>query len=519
MSRWRILLGVAALMTLSMLTRPTAVLAFLIEVRSGPGAAYEVVAQIPLIGNFVAVDQVQGWYKIQLPDGRQGWIPQTALQQEPPARNTVVQQEPPTRTSPVVAPAPTMPPPTASAAAAAPPPSAPAISVTPPSKIQTVPTPPPARSTALVIGNAAYPVGPLHNAGNDATDMAATLRRLGFAVNLVQDASLQQMEEAVQAFNRRLREGGMGLFYYAGHALQVDGENYLLPLNAQIERQQDVRYKALPVGQIVGAMEDAGNGLNIVILDACRNAPVTRSWRSSQPGLAVQTTASGMLIAFATSPGGMAADGEGRNGVYTKHLLQAMTTPGLSIEQVFKRVRSGVITETSGKQTPWESSSLLGEVVFVPAVSGPAQAPPKPATSPRTEVTPPSSTATNAPSQTPVDRAAPLNVPAAAKPGAEAGSTTLSATPSPTRSVIGYTLVRRIYCEDIGTGVIQSSVDLIVTSPLSCEQAKHALLKLEREKDNCRFPKDDPGFVDNTARESPKKAKEWDETASCKIPS
>jgi len=349
--------------------------------------------------------------------------------------------------------------------------------------------------------------------------MAATLRHLGFEVSLVQDASLQKMEEAVQAFNRRLREGGMGLFYYAGHALQVDGENYLLPLNARIERQQDVRYQALPMGQVVGAMEDAGNGLNIVILDACRNAPVMRSFRSGLPGLAPPTTARGMLIAFATSPGGMAADGEGRNGLYTKHLLQAMTIPGLSIEQVFKQVRSGVVTETGGKQTPWESSSLLGEVVFVPAVSSPPQAPPRPATQPRAEVAPPASAATSAPPQTPVDRAVPLNVPATAKPGAEAGGNPLSANPSPTRSAIGYTLIRRIYCEDTGTGVIQSRIDLVVTSPFSCEEAKNLLLKLEQQKDNCRFPKDDPGFVDNTARESPQKAKEWVETASCKIPS
>jgi len=270
-------------------------------------------------------------------------------------------------------------------------------------------------------------------------------------------------------------------------------------------------------------MEEAGNGLNIVILDACRNMPFTRSWRSSQGGLAPPSTARGMLIAYATAPGRMAADGEGRNGVYTKHLLQAMTLPGLSIEQVFKQVRSGVVTETGGQQTPWESSSLLGEVVFVPspAATVPAVAPgsaSSAADSGPSKVSPPSSS-TSAPPQPPIDRAAPPNVSAAAKPRADVGSTASMASPSPARSAIGYTLIRRIYCEDIGSGAIQSTIDLIATSYLSCAEAQNELLKLERQKDNCRFPKDDPNFVDNTARESPHKVKEWVETASCKNPS
>jgi hypothetical protein len=509
MSRWRILLGIAALITLSMVTHPPAVLAFLIEVRSGPGAAYGVVAQIPPIGNFVAVAQEQDWYKIQLPDGRVGWIHRTALQQEPSAR-----------TLPMVSQTPVLPSPAAPVAASPLPQSAPTTSVIPLSTIKTVTAPSTSRSTALVIGNAAYQVGRLHNTVNDATDMAAMLSRLGFDVTLLRDVSLQGMEEAVNAFNLRLRQGGMGLFYFAGHALQVDGENYLLPLNVRIERQQDVRYQALPLGQVVGAMEEAGNGLNIVVLDACRNAPVTQSIRSSQTGLAAPppVPAGGMLIAYATAPGGMAVDGEGRNGVYTKHLLQAMTVPGLSIEQVFKQVRLGVVTETRGQQIPWESSSLLGEVMFVPAVSNPTQAPSGSAVPPRAEVSPPSSSI-SAPPQQPIDRAAPPNVSPATRPGAGAASNTPRANPPPARSAIGYTLIRRIYCEDIGSGVIQSSIDLIVTSYLSCEEAKDFALQLEQQKDNCRFPRDDPSFVDNTARESLHKAKEWVGTASCKIPS
>jgi len=223
------------------------------------------------------------------------------------------------------------------------------------------------RRTALVIGNGAYTVSPLQNAVKDATDMATMLRRLGFEVTLLRDKSLQEMEEAVNAFNLRLREGGVGLFYFAGHGVQTDGENYLIPVKARIDRQQDIRYEALPMGRVIGAMEDANNGLNFLILDACRNMPFSRSFRSNQVGLAPPPMARGMLIAYATSPGGMAADGFGANSVYTKHLLQAMTIPGLSIEQVFKQVRSGVVTETEGKQTPWESSSLLGDFAFMPA--------------------------------------------------------------------------------------------------------------------------------------------------------
>jgi uncharacterized caspase-like protein len=229
------------------------------------------------------------------------------------------------------------------------------------------------RRTALVIGNAAYPVGPLQNAGKDATDITAMLRRLSFEVTLLRNAPLQEMEEAVHAFNLRLREGGMGLFYFAGQGVQVDGEHYLIPINARIARQQDVRYQALPMGRVVQAMEEAGNHRNILILDASRDMPFARSGRSSQAGLAPPpTTARGMLIAYATAPGGVAADGPpGENGVYTKHLLQALMIPGLSIQQVLKQVRYGVVAETKGKQTPWEVSSLQEEVVFMPAPADP----------------------------------------------------------------------------------------------------------------------------------------------------
>jgi formylglycine-generating enzyme required for sulfatase activity len=145
-----------------------------------------------------------------------------------------------------------------------------------------------------------------------------------------------------------------------------------VPIGARIAREQDVEFETVDVRRILGAMEDAANGVNVIILDACRNNPFTRSFRSSQRGLAVTQAITGSLIAYATAPGSVAADGSGRNGVYTSHLLQNMRIPGVPIEQVFKNVRIGVMKETGGKQTPWESSSLTGNVTFMPAAELPA---------------------------------------------------------------------------------------------------------------------------------------------------
>src|SRR5205807_3999557 len=146
--------------------------------------------------------------------------------------------------------------------------------------------------------------------------------QLGFEVTLVRDADLRTMREAIDAFSQQLRQGGVGLFYFAGHGVQVSGENYMLPLGMHIRREQDVPYEAVPVGHILGGMEDANNLLNIIILDARRDNPFARSWRSIQRGLAPIQAAPGTLIAYATAPGKVANDGSGRNGVYTAHLLR-----------------------------------------------------------------------------------------------------------------------------------------------------------------------------------------------------
>jgi len=222
--------------------------------------------------------------------------------------------------------------------------------------------------TALVIGNSKYKLAAeLSNPINDATDIANSLRQLGFDVTLLKDADLRQMEHAIKNFNRNLRQGRTGLFYFAGHGTQINGENYLIPIDARLEREQDVRYETLPLGKLLNVMEDASNDVNIIILDACRNNPFDRKWRSLQRGLAPPTqTVKGTLIAYPTSPGKIALDGKGRNSPYTRALLQHMKTPNLDVEQMFKQVRADVLKDTRGKQTPWESSSLIGSFVFNP---------------------------------------------------------------------------------------------------------------------------------------------------------
>ncbi|WP_418320481.1 caspase family protein [Piscinibacter sakaiensis] len=232
---------------------------------------------------------------------------------------------------------------------------------------------------ALVIGNAGYRTMPLTNPVNDARAVADALQRLGFKVIRRENASQQQMHDAVREFGDALK-GGVGLFYFAGHGVQVKGSNFLIPVDAAIEREDEVPYKAFDVGLVLAKMETAKNPLNIVILDACRNNPFARGSRSATRGLAQIDAPTGSIVAFATAPGAEAADGSGANGLYTSHLLQHMATPGLKVEDVFKRTRVAVKQSSNGKQIPWESTSLEGDFYFkppsggVPAANAPAAA-------------------------------------------------------------------------------------------------------------------------------------------------
>ncbi|MBU1169103.1 MAG: caspase family protein [Proteobacteria bacterium] len=224
----------------------------------------------------------------------------------------------------------------------------------------------PGQRLALVLGNANYTSSPLKNPVNDANIMAETLGRFGFDVIKGCDLSRNDMKRKVDEFGDRLKKGGIGLFYYAGHGMQVKGRNYLIPVDAQIKSEQDVEYEALDTGRVLAKMDAAKNSLNIVILDACRDNPFARSFRSVSHGLAHMDAPSGTLISYSTAPGSVASDGPSQNGLYTRELVKYMAVPGLKIEDVFKKVRLHVRNDSNNQQVPWESSSLEGDFYFLP---------------------------------------------------------------------------------------------------------------------------------------------------------
>ncbi len=228
---------------------------------------------------------------------------------------------------------------------------------------------------ALVIGNSAYKVSPLANPTNDARAMAVKLQQLGFTVIRKENADREEMMTAAREFGNQLKNGGVGLFYYAGHGVQSKGINYLVPVDSNINSEDELSTRAYSANELLEKMDTAKNRVNMVILDACRDNPFARSFRSASRGLAgIEQAPSGTLIAYATSPGSVASDGSGSNGLYTEQLLQAMSEPGLKIEDVFKRVRVNVMDRSAGKQTPWEMSSVTGDFYFNPTAEQAAMA-------------------------------------------------------------------------------------------------------------------------------------------------
>lgn len=220
------------------------------------------------------------------------------------------------------------------------------------------------KRVALVVGNSKYPTAPLRNPGNDARAIAKSLKDLGFEVTLRENASQRDLAVAIRQFGSSITPGSAALFYFAGHGMQVKGRNYLVPVDADIQVEDEVPYSAIDANLVLDKMEVGKSAVNIVILDACRNNPFSRRFRSSATGLAEMIAPIGTLIAFATAPGSVAQDGAGENGVYTKHLLESIAMPGLPVEQMFKRVRIGVARETNEGQVPWESSSMKGDFAF-----------------------------------------------------------------------------------------------------------------------------------------------------------
>jgi len=220
---------------------------------------------------------------------------------------------------------------------------------------------------ALVIGNSEYASGPLPNPANDAKLIGEALGGLGFEVISRRNADQTTMKRAIQDFGARLEKAGpsaVGLFYYAGHGVQLNGRNYLIPTAAHIEREGDVDIEAVSADWVIEQMRYARNRLNIVVLDACRNNPFARGMRSADRGLAVMDAPAGIMIAYSTAPGSVAADGDSRNSPYTEALTRAMRELHEPVEQVFKRVRIQVMNATGGRQIPWESSSLTGDFYF-----------------------------------------------------------------------------------------------------------------------------------------------------------
>jgi len=224
---------------------------------------------------------------------------------------------------------------------------------------------------ALVIGNSNYSkeIGNLKNPVNDATDIATELRRSDFEVQLLTNATYIQIREAMRKFHEKLANGPkdqtVGLFYYAGHGVQFQDENYLVPVDADVKYEDDIVRMCFPVQRMVLAnMERSNSRMNIVILDACRNNPFPATSRSLDQGLAEMKRARGSFIAYATAPGSVASDGSGRNGLYTQELLKSLRKSGLTIEQVFKEVRMNVMRLSGDRQYTWDSSNIIGEFYF-----------------------------------------------------------------------------------------------------------------------------------------------------------
>jgi len=229
---------------------------------------------------------------------------------------------------------------------------------------------------ALIIGNSAYekPDMRLPNPANDAAAIARVLKADGFETIVKLNLKRSDFYHAVDDFGSRISRDphAVGLFYYAGHAVQADGVNYLIPVDADIQAQSDLEPNAFDVGRVLRSMKGAQNEMNIVILDACRNNPLPKT-RGMDRGLARMDAPSGTFIAYAAGPGQTAQDGApGTNGVFTGEVIKAMSEPGLQVEQVFKKVIVGVKADTKGAQTPWMETSLQGDFYFLPKTAGAA---------------------------------------------------------------------------------------------------------------------------------------------------
>jgi tetratricopeptide (TPR) repeat protein len=232
--------------------------------------------------------------------------------------------------------------------------------------------PPLGRRVALVIGNSDYHyAGKLANPTNDESDFATMLRQLGFEVVAGSNLDHHGMDNAIREFGRKLEGADLALFFYAGHGLQVGGKNYLVPVDAKLERVGDLTLDAVDINTVLAQMEGAKR-VNLVFLDACRDNPLARSLVTTfgtrgiaiGPGLASVQSAIGTMIAYSTQPDNVAFDGAGRNSPFTAALLRHIATPNVEIGTIMRKVRADVVAATHERQVPWDSSSLIGEVIL-----------------------------------------------------------------------------------------------------------------------------------------------------------
>lgn len=221
------------------------------------------------------------------------------------------------------------------------------------------------KQCAFIVGNNTYPEAPLQNAVNDGRSVAAKLTELSFSCSLLTDTTHKAMDIALSEFGKQLATHDVGLFFFAGHGMQIDGVNYLAAVDTNFASEVDAKFSSLALDKVIETMERSGTRTSVIILDACRNNPYERRWRSTGPrGLAPVYAPKGMLIGYATSPGQVASDGSGRNGAYTEALLAHIGHQDLSIENFFKRVRNTLSSSTSSRQISWEHTSLMGDYHF-----------------------------------------------------------------------------------------------------------------------------------------------------------
>lgn len=227
---------------------------------------------------------------------------------------------------------------------------------------------PDASRVALVIGNSAYAQSPLVNPGNDAAASRDLFTAAGFSVQTLLDARRDEMLAAIERFGEQVQrpETRLAVFYYAGHGVQQDWRNYLLPVDAAVQAPDDIKAQCVDLGVVLGKMAKARDRTYVIILDACRDDPFKGAYRPPQKGLSQFDAPVGSLLAYATAPGNTAADGSGKNGLYTEHLVQELSNRQTRLEDALKRVRLKVRLASQGQQVPWETTSLEGDVFVFP---------------------------------------------------------------------------------------------------------------------------------------------------------